>query len=100
MRMLKLFVLVAVMAASVTPVSAGMLLKHEDGVKYADIKKCLENLGLDDNVHFRAKSGGGEIVQFNRPALESFGNTLGAKPARDKFIADVEACWRKPAKKS
>lgn len=74
---------VALLASSAS--SASAFVKHDPGVTYDDIKACLENIGLEEEIHFRKKKGSDDTIQLNR------GQVVG-----DSYdLKEVDKCWKK-----
>lgn len=78
---------VAASVLSVTSASA-QFYKHEEGVSYGMISKCLQDeFGFEPDVHFRRKPGKEPTVQWNENNV--VGDGLG------KFVPLAQKCWKK-----
>lgn len=84
MKHLPILVLIA-SAMFATSVSAGDLVKHDDGVTYDDIKTCLVDIGLEDKLHFRKGKDG--MIQMNWTQVS--GDSLSG------FKSQIDDCWKK-----
>lgn len=83
MKAISKILAVALLATSAS--SALAFVKHDDGVTYDDIKACVENIGLEEGVHFRKKPGSEDTIQLNRARVQGDSYDLN----------DVDKCWKK-----